>query len=401
MLVAPRARPRSSAATPGWRSSSASSTPALAVARRGGAPSARPAARPRRERLPPPRRARSRWPSACVALRAREAPRDAGRRGRRRARASSAASRCSSAGCRKSVVRAGIASSSWSGRCSGVAYAMWALWHDGARAGRPRAARRRSAVVTGPRHVARLPPPAHPPQLPDRRRGSRRPRCRRRDGRAEPADRLGGAPPRAPRPRRPRGRPAQPRSTASCTRTSAGSSPSAPPSASATAGRLLDDPVVMLIDRTALVWLALGLVLPALDRRLARPALGRHRAHRRPQPGDVRGELGLPRVRLAAVRDRRREPQQPGSWPRSRSARAGTTTTTPSRRWRTTAWAATPMRPASSSAGSSGSGWPGTCAGRARRRSSGGGPTTRRRRGDSFLVDPSQGGWRWLSRRDL
>ena len=29
-------------------------------------------------------------------------------------------------------------------------------------------------------------------------------------------------------------------------------------------GRLLDDPIVMLIDRTALVWLALGLVLPAL-----------------------------------------------------------------------------------------------------------------------------------------
>ena len=81
-------------------------------------------------------------------------------------------------------------------------------------AGLPRAGRPRPARVARrdhrPRHVVRLPPPAHAPQLPhdavDHRHGARG----RRDGRAQPADRLGRAPPRAPRPRRPRRRSAQP-----------------------------------------------------------------------------------------------------------------------------------------------------------------------------------------------
>ena len=215
-----------------------------------------------------------------------------------------------------------------------------------ARAGRPGAARR-ALGRHRPRDIARLSPSADAPQLPDDAVDQGGLPCRRRDGRAEPAGRLGRAPPRAPRPLRSRGRPAQPHSTASSTPTSAGCSRSARPSASATAAGSSTDRIVMMVDRTALVWLALGLVAAGAGRRLARPPVGRHRPDRRPQPGDVRGELGLPRLRLPAVRDRRRKPQQPARRRRSRSARAGTTTTTPSPRWPTTAWAANPTPPGS------------------------------------------------------
>ena len=57
-------------------------------------------------------------------------------------------------------------------------------------------------------------------------------------------------------------------------------------------------------------------------------------------PHDVERELRVPHVRPPALRDRGREPQQLGRGAARRSARAGTTTTTPSPARRSTAWAA-------------------------------------------------------------
>ena len=227
------------------------------------------------------------------------------------------------------------------GPLAGLAYAMWALWRQSL-APVDLALLVVLSVVTGPRDVARLPPPADAPQLRDDAvaqggRSSPPARWRCRAGRSTGRRATSST---TPTPIARATRTAPP--TASCTPTSAGCSRSAPPSASATARRLLDDRIVMLVDRTALVWLALGLAVPALVdgwRGLLWGGLVRIAA---PQPGHVRGELGLPRIRLPAVRDRRREPQQPARGRCWRSARAGTTTTTPSRRWPSTAWAASP-----------------------------------------------------------
>ena len=60
------------------------------------------------------------------------------------------------------------------------------------------------------RDHGRLPPPAHPPLLPDLEAARVHLRRARLDGGAGPGDRLGRRPPQAPRPHRRRGRPAQP-----------------------------------------------------------------------------------------------------------------------------------------------------------------------------------------------
>ena len=62
----------------------------------------------------------------------------------------------------------------------------------------------------GARDHDRLPPPAHPPRLPDPQAGRVRARRGRLDGGPGPGDRLGRRPPQAPRPHRRGGRPALP-----------------------------------------------------------------------------------------------------------------------------------------------------------------------------------------------
>ena len=180
----------------------------------------------------------------------------------------------------------------------------------GAAADRPAAAGRIRGHHRA-RHVARLPPAADPPQLPDDAMDHRRWRWRPGPWRC-PAGRSTGR--RAtsstmPTPTAKAIRTA--RSTACCTPTSAGCSGSAPAKRERYCRRLMRRSRVMLIERTALVWLALGLAVPALIDGwrgllwggIVRMAIHNHAMFAR--------QLDLPRVRLAAVRNRRRKPQQP------------------------------------------------------------------------------------------
>ena len=112
---------------------------------------------------------------------------------------------------------------------------------------------------------------------------------------------------------------------------------------------LLKDPAIRFVDRWFFGWVALGLLLPfaagfgvlwlGADRRAERAPLGRARTDLPPAPRDLERQLDLPHVRQPSVRHRGREPQQRLPLRSSRSARAGTTTTTPSRPRRATACA--------------------------------------------------------------
>ena len=179
----------------------------LAIARRGRPPPARPAARPGRERLPPPR-----GPDHAGG-RARGAPRRTGVRVT--AAVAAGAVLASLAGVKalegrlpRAIVRAGILVFVF-GPLAGLAYADVGALARVARAGRSRAPRRALGHHRA-RDVARVPPPAHAPQLLDDAVAQGGLPRGRRNGGAEPAGRLGRAPPRAPRPFRSRGRPAQP-----------------------------------------------------------------------------------------------------------------------------------------------------------------------------------------------
>ena len=99
--------------------------------------------------------------------------------------------------------------------------------------------------------------------------------------------------------------------------------------------------------------------------RAHRAAVGRRGAGADPAPHDLQHQLAVPRLRPAAVRHRRRV-AQPRGWPRSPSARPGTTTTTRSRPRLVTASAAASSTSApGSSPASSAATWPGTSSGSA------------------------------------
>ena len=315
----------------------------LAGARPGRPPPARPAARPGRERLPPHRRAdhaRARRGRACGCGSGDR--RDALRRRGRPCWPRWPSSRRSSAGCRARSSCGPASPCSWSGRCSAPPTRCGRCGGSGSRRSTSSCSRS-LAVVTGlgtslgyhrllTHRSFRTTPWIRP-------RGARR----RRDGGAEPADRLGRPPPRAPRPRRSRGRPAQPGRRPPARARRLDLRASSPAKRERYCRRLMDDPVVMAIDRTAVALARARAGGAGADRRLARAALGRASCaspihnHTMFAVNSICHAFGS-----QPFDDRRREPQQPADRRCSRSARAGTTTTTPSRRRPTTAWAAGP-----------------------------------------------------------
>ena len=237
----------------------------------------------------------------------------------------------------------------------------------------------------------RLPPPAHPPRLSDPQAGRVRARRRRLDGGPGPGDRLGRRPPQAPRPHRRGGRPALARTSAT-----AAASPGLWHAhvgwlfdANGQADRrkyapdLMDDRGMRLLNRR-FVSLVGALARDPVRARLAahrharrrahRAALGRARADLLRPPHHLVDQLDLPLPRPPALRHRRPLDQRLVALASPRSARPGTTTTTPSRARPSTACAAgSSTRRARSSARCSGSAWPGTwCGSRPERQASAG-----------------------------
>ena len=195
------------------------------------------------------------------------------------------------------------------------------------------------------RRDGRLPPPAHPPLVrgaPGRARDARDPRLDDGAGRGDP---LGRRPPQAPHVHRRGGRPAQPphpraaRAGAACSRgwwhAHTGwlfERGRARPRRAASRPTCARTRSIRWVDRYFLVlgrcsaWRSRsppGFALSGgdADRRPHRAGVGRPRADLPPAPRDLERQLDLPHVRHAAVRHRRREPQQLGR--RARVARRG------------------------------------------------------------------------------
>ena len=124
-------------------------------------------------------------------------------------------------------------------------------------------------------------------------------------------------------------------STGSSTRTSAGSCAARPPERERYCKRLLQDPLIVFIDRTAAVWVLLGLAIPfALRAGTASSGAGSCG-----WPSSTRSRSRSTRSGTASGRARSRRRTRAattGSLPCSRSETGGTTTTTRSRRWPTT-----------------------------------------------------------------
>ena len=227
----------------------------------------------------------------------------------------------------------------------------------------------------------RLPPPAHPPLLPDLEAGRVRLRRPRLDGRPGPGDLLGRRPPQAPRPHRRGGRPAQParrprrrrarrRSPASGTPTPAGCCrPRAGPTGSATRPTSTRTAACALINRH---FASLVAAQPAL------PAARRLSSLSGTLAGAATGLLWGGLVRIFLVHhvtwsvnsvchffgtrrfetDDRVHATSSGS-PCPRSASPGTTTTTPSRARPSTACAAGSSTPPALVIGAHGEARPG------------------------------------------
>ena len=250
---------------------------------------------------------------------------------------------------------------------------------------RPARARDHLHADRAGRH-GRLPPPLHAPQLQDRPRGASGARRAGLDGRRGPGDRVGRHPPQAPSLLGPARRPAQPprrpgagmargAARARPTRTSAGCSAARTwPTPRATPRTC--SPTATCASSAAPSPVGRGRAghsvrpRPRTERlprgRAHRPAVGRRGPGPPPAPHDVQHQLALPRLRPAALRHRTTSRATSPGWPRSPSARPGTTTTTPSRPRPATASVAASSTPApGSSPASSAATWPGTSSGSA------------------------------------
>ena len=209
-------------------------------------------------------------------------------------------------------------------------------------------------VATGARRHRRLPPAVHAPRVQDQQVGARRrwpssarPRSRARSSRGSPTTASTTRSPTARATRTARtsttGTASRARCRACCTRTWAGCS-STPQRGNKEryAPDLIADPLISWIDRTFVLWVIVGLLVPfllgwliggTLDDRAHRPAVGRRRADARASTTSTYSINSLchffGRQRL---RHRRRVAQPAVALAASRSASRGTTTTTRSRR---------------------------------------------------------------------